>query len=80
MKNSQIAPQTLDQGLSTPVIYFGLSLMHYINPHFTRRICFTGTHPWNRACGEQRIDDGLIEVIGLTTYQLPLLQVIMNCL
>jgi hypothetical protein len=36
---------------------------------------FPGTHPWNRAFGEQRIDDGLIEVIGLTTYQLPLLQV-----
>ena len=35
---------------------------------------FSGTHPWNRAWGEQRIDDGLIEVIGLTTYQLPLLQ------
>ena len=35
---------------------------------------FLGTRPWNRACGEQRIDDGLIEVIGLTTYQLPLLQ------
>lgn len=34
----------------------------------------SGTRPWNRACGEQRIDDGLIEVIGLTTYQLPLLQ------
>ena len=35
-----------------------------------------GTHPWSRAAGEQRIDDGLIEVIGLTTYQLPMLQVI----
>ena len=34
----------------------------------------SGTHPWNRASGDQRMDDGLIEVIGLTTYQLPLLQ------
>ncbi|XP_052122101.1 eye-specific diacylglycerol kinase isoform X3 [Frankliniella occidentalis] len=34
-----------------------------------------GTHPWNRAFGiEQATDDGLIEVVGLTTYQLPLLQ------
>ena len=30
-----------------------------------------GTHPWNRASGiEQATDDGLIEVVGLTTYQL----------
>ncbi|CAB4067040.1 dgkA [Lepeophtheirus salmonis] len=34
----------------------------------------SGTRPWNRGNGEQRIDDGLIEVMGLTTYQLPLLQ------
>lgn len=33
-----------------------------------------GTHPWNRAYSEQATDDGLIEVVGLTTYQLPLLQ------
>ncbi|XP_049937407.1 eye-specific diacylglycerol kinase isoform X4 [Schistocerca serialis cubense] len=35
-----------------------------------------GTHPWNRAGGnvEPATDDGLIEVVGLTTYQLPLLQ------
>nr|CAD7263718.1 unnamed protein product [Timema shepardi] len=35
-----------------------------------------GTHPWNRAGGntEPSTDDGLIEVVGLTTYQLPLLQ------
>ncbi|XP_039294831.1 LOW QUALITY PROTEIN: eye-specific diacylglycerol kinase-like [Nilaparvata lugens] len=34
-----------------------------------------GTHPWNRASGgEQSTEDGLIEVVGLTTYQLPLLQ------
>ncbi|XP_054261005.1 eye-specific diacylglycerol kinase-like isoform X3 [Macrosteles quadrilineatus] len=34
-----------------------------------------GTHPWNRAQGvEQATDDGMIEVVGLTTYQLPLLQ------
>lgn len=34
-----------------------------------------GTHPWNRGYGiEQATDDGLIEVVGLTTYQLPLLQ------
>nr|CAD7426431.1 unnamed protein product [Timema monikensis] len=31
-----------------------------------------GTHPWNRAGGntEPATDDGLIEVVGLTTYQL----------
>lgn len=34
----------------------------------------SGTHPWDRSKGDQRMDDGLIEVIGLTTYQLPLLQ------
>ncbi|XP_063233449.1 eye-specific diacylglycerol kinase isoform X2 [Bacillus rossius redtenbacheri] len=35
-----------------------------------------GTHPWNRAGGtmEPATDDGFIEVVGLTTYQLPLLQ------
>ncbi|KAK6625681.1 hypothetical protein RUM43_005980 [Polyplax serrata] len=35
-----------------------------------------GTRPWNRASGavDPATDDGLIEVIGLTTYQLPLLQ------
>lgn len=33
-----------------------------------------GTHPWNRAYGAQdpATDDGLIEVVGLTTYQLVL--------
>jgi len=37
--------------------------------------CFSsGTKPWNRQFGEQKLDDGLIEVVGLTTYQLPLLQ------
>merc|ERR1719228_412030 len=34
----------------------------------------SGTRPWNRQFGEQRLDDGFIEVIGLTTYQLPLIQ------
>lgn len=35
----------------------------------------SGTHPWNRSSGiEQQTDDGIIEVIGLTTYQMPLLQ------
>ncbi|KAF2362408.1 Diacylglycerol kinase accessory domain [Trinorchestia longiramus] len=35
----------------------------------------SGTHPWNRSFGsEQRTDDGKIEVLGLTTYQMPLLQ------
>lgn len=31
-----------------------------------------GTHPWNRTAGgiEPATDDGLIEVVGLTTYQL----------
>uniref|UniRef100_A0A0P4VJI8 Diacylglycerol kinase n=1 Tax=Rhodnius neglectus TaxID=72488 RepID=A0A0P4VJI8_9HEMI len=34
-----------------------------------------GTHPWPRVPGcEQATDDGLIEVVGLTTYQLPFLQ------
>ncbi|XP_031333831.1 eye-specific diacylglycerol kinase [Photinus pyralis] len=35
-----------------------------------------GTRPWNRAMGttEPSTEDGLIEVVGLTTYQLPLLQ------
>ncbi|XP_026467404.1 eye-specific diacylglycerol kinase-like [Ctenocephalides felis] len=35
-----------------------------------------GTHPWNKSGGtyEPMTDDGLIEVVGLTTYQLPLLQ------
>ncbi|CAG0922317.1 unnamed protein product [Notodromas monacha] len=29
-----------------------------------------GTRPWNNACGKQQTDDGRMEVIGLTTYQL----------
>ncbi|XP_012219138.1 eye-specific diacylglycerol kinase isoform X2 [Linepithema humile] len=35
-----------------------------------------GTHPWSAGSGtkEPSMDDGLIEVVGLTTYQLPLLQ------
>ncbi|XP_060524933.1 eye-specific diacylglycerol kinase-like isoform X2 [Cylas formicarius] len=35
-----------------------------------------GTRPWNRSMGasEPSTEDGLIEVLGLTTYQLPLLQ------
>ncbi|XP_045492841.1 eye-specific diacylglycerol kinase isoform X2 [Colias croceus] len=35
-----------------------------------------GTHPWNKSMGasEPSTEDGLIEVVGLTTYQLPLLQ------
>ncbi|XP_031636667.1 eye-specific diacylglycerol kinase isoform X3 [Contarinia nasturtii] len=33
-----------------------------------------GTHPWASSGGKQATDDGLIEVVGLTTYQLPLLQ------
>ncbi|GAB1864641.1 Diacylglycerol kinase [Camponotus japonicus] len=35
-----------------------------------------GTHPWSATSGtrEPAMDDGLIEVVGLTTYQLPLLQ------
>ncbi|XP_058053699.1 eye-specific diacylglycerol kinase [Anopheles bellator] len=35
-----------------------------------------GTHPWNKSGGqfEPSTDDGMIEVVGLTTYQLPLLQ------
>uniref|UniRef100_A0A8D8M3J0 Diacylglycerol kinase n=1 Tax=Cacopsylla melanoneura TaxID=428564 RepID=A0A8D8M3J0_9HEMI len=31
-----------------------------------------GTHPWSGT--DQKTDDGLIEVVGLTTYHLPLLQ------
>lgn len=39
-----------------------------------------GTHPWNRAQGAQdpATDDGLIEVVGLTTYQLVLAVVVIN--
>ncbi|XP_037935809.1 eye-specific diacylglycerol kinase-like isoform X1 [Teleopsis dalmanni] len=35
-----------------------------------------GTHPWNDSYGQSKpaIDDGLVEVVGLTTYQLPMLQ------
>ncbi|XP_017851548.1 eye-specific diacylglycerol kinase isoform X2 [Drosophila busckii] len=33
-----------------------------------------GTHPWNVSYGKPTIDDGLMEVVGLTTYQLPMLQ------
>ncbi|XP_037889129.1 eye-specific diacylglycerol kinase isoform X2 [Glossina fuscipes] len=35
-----------------------------------------GTHPWNDSFGQSKaaIDDGLMEVVGLTTYQLPMLQ------
>ncbi|CAB3368103.1 Hypothetical predicted protein [Cloeon dipterum] len=35
-----------------------------------------GTRPWNKsgAAYEQSTEDGMMEVIGLTTYQLPLLQ------
>jgi hypothetical protein len=38
-------------------------------------VCYSyggGTHPWNRTAGgiEPATDDGLIEVVGLTTYQL----------
>ena len=33
-----------------------------------------GTRPWSNSKGEQRIDDGRIEVMGLTTYTLPRLQ------
>ncbi|XP_065557183.1 diacylglycerol kinase zeta-like isoform X3 [Artemia franciscana] len=33
-----------------------------------------GTKPWNKAMGCEATDDGIIEVVGLTTYQLPLLQ------
>ena len=37
--------------------------------------CFgSGTRPWDSSKGSQKLDDGLIEVVGLTTYQLPLLQ------
>ncbi|CAG2054170.1 unnamed protein product [Timema podura] len=47
-----------------------------ILPICTFRSYGGGTHPWNRAGGntEPSTDDGLIEVVGLTTYQLPLLQ------
>ncbi|XP_049311749.1 eye-specific diacylglycerol kinase isoform X3 [Bactrocera dorsalis] len=35
-----------------------------------------GTHPWNDSFGQSKpaIDDGMLEVVGLTTYQLPMLQ------
>ena len=41
---------------------------------------YAGTRPWSKAAGDQRIDDGLIEVIGLSTYQLPFLQVSFYCI
>ena len=47
----------------------------YDGPKIINTCNIPGTHPWSRAAGEQLIDDGLIEVIGLTTYQLPMLQV-----
>lgn len=33
-----------------------------------------GTRPWANSGGKQATDDGLIEIVGLTTYQLPMLQ------
>ena len=33
-----------------------------------------GTRPWSKAAGEQRIDDGLIEVIALDNFDLAVLQ------
>lgn len=48
--------------------------------HYTERylhVCIVysyggGTHPWNKSGGafEPSTEDGLIEVVGLTTYQL----------
>ncbi|CAL4063972.1 unnamed protein product, partial [Meganyctiphanes norvegica] len=54
---------------------------HILKEHRVHAIVFlnitsygSGTHPWNKSSGEQHIDDGVIEVIGLTTYQMPMLQ------
>lgn len=41
--------------------------------HFSFFISYGGgTHPWNKSMGatEPSTEDGLIEVVGLTTYQL----------
>lgn len=59
----------------------GIDITHKLKEHRVHSVLFanipsfgSGTHPWNRASGDQRMDDGLIEVMGLTTYQLPFLQ------
>lgn len=54
---------------STPCSF--LPLVHsfplFIPPHSYG----SGTRPWNRGSGiDQATDDGIIEVIGLTTYQM----------
>lgn len=59
----------------------GKDITHKLKEHRVHSVLFanipsfgSGTHPWDRSKGDQRMDDGKIEVIGLTTYQLPLLQ------
>ncbi|XP_045534039.1 eye-specific diacylglycerol kinase-like isoform X2 [Papilio machaon] len=61
----------------------GKDLTHVLREHKVHAIVFLnipsyggGTHPWNKSGGahEPSTEDGLIEVVGLTTYQLPLLQ------
>ncbi|XP_037029627.1 eye-specific diacylglycerol kinase isoform X3 [Bradysia coprophila] len=61
----------------------GKDLTHKLKEHKVHAIVFLniqsyggGTHPWNNSGGQYKpaTDDGLIEVVGLTTYQLPLLQ------
>ncbi len=59
----------------------GTDIMPRLRRHGVHSVLFanipsfgSGTRPWDLARGEQRVDDGLIEVIGLTTYQMPLLQ------
>lgn len=49
----------------------------YYSKSFFRHSYGGGTHPWNKSGGQYddpSTEDGLIEVVGLTTYQLPLLQ------
>lgn len=61
----------------------GVDLTAKLKEHRVHAILFLnipsyggGTHPWNNASGQHKpsTDDGMIEVVGLTTYQLPLLQ------
>lgn len=61
----------------------GVDLTPKLKEHRVHAIVFLnipsyggGTRPWcpNSTANEPATDDGLIEVVGLTTYQLPLLQ------
>lgn len=58
----------------------GKQVQYYLRQDFNDALMMTvillniGTRPWNNGKGEQRMDDGRIEVMGLTTYTLPRLQ------